>query len=173
MSIGIIALFTIVAIISTLAAIRWVSQFKHRRERNKLLVNFNEFVKENQLNLENKQTLNKNMIGIDRSQFKLVFLNGHHNPPQKILIDLRAISECRLLKIKNKSNGYISRIYLKCIYKDKNIPDLLLPFYNEKTDKLFRIMRLAKKAVYWKKTIELFREPDIRIITSSHQKGSV
>lgn len=173
MSIGIIALFIIAGIILIAAVIHWVSQFKHKLERNKLLVNFNEFVEENQLNLENKQTLNKNMIGIDRSQQKLVFLDGHHNPPQKTLIDLREISECRLLKIKNKSNGYISRIYLKCIYKDKNIPDLLLPFYNEKTDKLFRIMRLAKKAIYWKKTIELFREPDIRVVTSSHQKGSV
>jgi hypothetical protein len=47
---------------------------------------------------------------------------------------------------------------LKCIFKQKDKPALILPFYNEMKDDLFKLMRLSKKAAYWEKSINIFKE---------------
>lgn len=173
MNIGIIVLCAIVAIILLIATIHAALRMKKKKETEKLLRNFNEFVSKHHLLLSKKQTLNKSMIGIDRNAFKLIFMDGNKFPPEKLVVDLKEISDCRILKIRNKSTGYISKIFLKCSFRNNDKPDVLLPFYNEKTDKLFRMMRLSKKALYWQKAIELFREPDIRFIPATYKKGSL
>ena len=163
---GNFTLFTIGAIIALAFAIPWFIHYRRKSEKRKLARYFHEFVEANNLHLENEQSLHKNRIGIDREKLKLVFMEGSKFPPKSYLIDLREVSVCKVSKIRNKSTGYIHRIFLKIIFKDKEKKNLLLPIYNESTDKLFRMMRLSKKAQYWQKSIELFREPTTRILTA-------
>ena len=173
MNIGIIVLFAIVAIILLIATIHAALRLKKKKQKENLLNHFNDFANLHHLSVSKKQTLNKSIIGIDKDGFKLLFLDGKKHPNEIFLVDLKEVSNCRVLKIRNESTGYISKIFLKCSFRKNIKPDLSLPFYNEKTDKLFRIMRLSKKALYWQKAIELFREPNVRFIPSSNKKGSL
>lgn len=105
-----------------------------------------------------KQTLNKNTSGLDRVKLKLIFIDKCKIPQRLHLINLQDILVCQLLKTRNLMNGHINNISLRCSFKEKNKPDILLPFYDEANDKLYKMMRLLKKASYWKKSITLFRE---------------
>lgn len=97
-------------------------------------------------------------IGIDRLNHKLVFLNNSDGVSKFYLINLSDLSDCRLIKQKNKSNGHISNIFLQCFFKQKDIAGIFLPFYNEMNDDLYKLMRLSRKAHYWWKSINIFRE---------------
>lgn len=173
MNTGYITFLIVGAIFIMAFVIPWLIHYRKKREKEKLLKNFSDFTEKNHLSLEKYQTLNRNVIGIDRQQQKLVFMEGTNHPLHTELVDLREIASCKVSKLRNKNTGYITRIFLKIIFKDKEKDYLLLPFYNESTDKLFRMMRLSKKALYWQKSIELFREPNTRIITTSQKKGSL
>jgi hypothetical protein len=134
------------------------NRYKKKQEKNRLMREFDEFTIKHNLAIDKKQTLNKNMIGIDRMNFKLVFLDKSSDAPMFHLIDLTDISECRLVKQKNDSTGYISSIFLRCTFNKKGIEPVILPFYNEMKDDLFKMLRLSRKASYWEKSINLFRE---------------
>lgn len=98
------------------------------------------------------------MIGIDRQNMKLLFIDNTKSPHQNHLVNLNDLSACRLIKKRNKRNGYIGNISLQLVFRQKNKPEIIFPVYNESSDNLSKLMRLSKKASYWEKTINLFRE---------------
>lgn len=153
-----IALLIIAVFVLFGLAVSWRNNYKKKIENKKLLSEFDGFVIACNLAIDKKQTLNTNMIGIDRLNLKLVFLDRSKTPHQFHLIDLRELSACHLMKEKNPSNGHINNIYLECIFRGKDKPAIALPFYNEMKDDLFKLMRLSKKASYWEKSINIFRE---------------
>jgi hypothetical protein len=155
---GYIILYVIVNLILLAFLISWFINYKKKKERNRLIKEFDDFVLNNKIKIDKKQTLNKNMVGLDRENRKLVFLDRSNNSPQIQLINLPKLLSCHLLKRKNPSTGHISNISLQCTFKEKDKEDILLPFYNEANDKLYKMMRLSKKASYWEKSINLFRE---------------
>lgn len=155
---GYIILYVIVNLILLAFLISWFINYKKKKERNRLIKEFDDFVLNNKIKIDKKQTLNKNMVGLDRENMKLVFLDRSSHSPQIQLIHLPKLSSCHLLKRKNPSTGHISNISLQCTFKEKDKEDILLPFYNEANDKLYKMMRLSKKASYWEKSINLFRE---------------
>ena len=129
---------------------------KRKKKRQKQLQKFNDFVINNNLTIDNKQRFNKNIIGIDRLNFVVVFLN---NKTKKfLLIRLKDLAECRLIKERNKISGHINRIYLQCIFRQKEKEEVMLPFYNEMNDDVYMMLRLSKRAAYWAKRINIFRE---------------
>ncbi|MEO9021610.1 MAG: hypothetical protein ABI237_16775 [Ginsengibacter sp.] len=156
-----IAAFIIISLVLFGILISWYNKRKKRRDTDKLIQDFDDFAIKNNLAIDKKQTLNKNMIGIDRMNFKLVFLDNNKTPQEFHLIDLLDLSNCRLIKHKNQNNGHISNISLQCIFKEKKEQDIILPFYNEMSDDLFKMLRLSKKASYWEKSINIFRESAI------------
>lgn len=153
-----IAVFIIGAFVVLGLLLSWRNYRKKNFERKRLLDEFDAFAISHNLAIDKKQTLNKNMIGIDRLNLKLVFLDRSTGASQFHLIDLEEILNCRLVSEKNTLNGHIRSIYLKCIFKQKDKPALILPFYNEMKDDLFKLMRLSKKAAYWEKSINIFKE---------------
>lgn len=162
-----IAASLIITLILIGVILSWYNKKKKRKERDMLTKEFNEFAIRNNLAIDKKQTLNKNMIGIDRMNFKLIFLDRSTDPQEFHLIDLQELSDCRLIKQKNHSNGHISHIFLQCIFNDKNKNDISLPFYNEINDDLFQMLRLSKKASYWVKSINLFRESAVLLMQNA------
>lgn len=155
---GYIILYVIINLTLLAFLISWFINYKKKKERYKLIKEFDDFVLNNKIKIDKSQTLNKNMVGLDRGNMKLVFLNRSSHPRQIQLIHLPKLSSCRLLKRKNSTTGHISNISLQCSFKEKDKEAILLPFYNEANDTLHKMMRLSKKASYWEKSINLFRE---------------
>ena len=153
-----IALIIIAAFIGFMAFISWFVRFKKRELRKRLYREFDELVAQNSLQIDKRQTLSKNIIGIDRHNMKLAFIDNAQTPSQTQVIDLGDISSCKLVKNKNRKTGHITNIALQFHFRQKNKPEIIFPVYNEFSDDLYKLMRLSKKATYWEKTINLFRE---------------
>jgi len=144
--------FIVLAAIS----ISWLNNFKKKKEKQKQVKKFNDFVIKNNLTIDSKQRFNKNIIGLDRLNYVVVFLN--QKTKKFLLIRLKEVADCRLIKERNKTSAHISHIFLKCIFKQKGKDDVHLPFYNELTDDVYTMIRLSKRADYWAKRINIFRE---------------
>jgi hypothetical protein len=153
-----LGLFIIIAVIVLIVVISLVSNYRKKERNKKLFSAFDDFVVENKLTIDKKQTLNRNIIGLDRLNGKLIFIDNSKEPQQKHLISLQDLAACNLKKERNTKNGNISEIYLHCVFKENKQPDVKLPVYNSATDDLYKMMRLSKKASYWEKTINIFRE---------------
>lgn len=150
------ALFIVAAIVLFGIIISWVNRRNRKKETQKVIAQFDDFVLKNNLTIDKKQKANGNMIGIDRFNFMVVFLDRKTGIFH--LIDLAELSACRLIKERNQMNGHISKMYLQCVYKDKNIPPVNLPFYNAEHDSVYRMLRLSKKASYWESSINIYRK---------------
>ena len=153
-----IAVFIVGAFVVLGFLLSWRNYRRKAHESKRLLDEFDAFAMRHNLAIDKKQTLNKNMIGIDRLNLKLVFLDRSTDTSQFHLVDLEEILDCRLISEKNVSNGHIRSICLQCTFKQQDKAALILPFYNEMKDDLFKLMRLSKKAAYWEKSINIFRE---------------
>ena len=151
-----IAIGFIAFIVIATVCISLINSYKKKKEKQKQLKKFNDFVINNNLTIDSKQRFNKNIIGIDRLNYVVVFLN---NKTKKFfMVRLKDLADCHLVKERNKISGHISHIFLKCIFKEKNKADIDLPFYNELNDDVYMMMRLSKRAAYWAKRINIFRE---------------
>lgn len=153
-----IAVFIVGAFVVIGLLLSWRNYRRKTIESKRLLNEFDAFAISHNLAIDKKQTLNKNMIGIDRLNLKLVFLDRSTDASQFHLVDLEEILNCRLVSEKNISNGHIRSIYLQCTFKQQDKPALILSFYNEMKDDIFKLMRLSKKAAYWEKSINIFKE---------------
>lgn len=153
-----LGLYVLIAVIVLVLIVSWITYYKRKEREKKLFKSFDDVVDENKLTIDKKQTLNKNIIGLDRLNSKVVFINNSTVPKETHLINLPDLAACNLKKERNGKNGNISGIYLHCIYKENRQPEIKLPVYNASSDDIFKMMRLSKKGAYWEKTINLFRE---------------
>lgn len=151
-----IAIGFITFIVLAAISISWFNSFKKKKEKQKQLKKFTDFVINNNLTIDSKQRFNKDIIGIDRLNYAVVFLN--QKTKKFLLIRLIEVADCRLIKERNKISGHISHIFLKCIFREKGRTEVHLPFYNELNDDVHMMIRLSKRADYWAKRINLFRE---------------
>jgi len=142
-----IGLLIIIVLATFTIVISWINRNKKKKENENLETEFDHFAITNDLAIDKKK-LNKRMIGIDKVNLILVFFNNSSAQGEFHLIELNDLSACRLIKQKNDSTGHISRIFLKCIFIQKNRLPIELPFYNEMEDNIFKMMRLPKRAYY-------------------------
>lgn len=152
-----IPLIATIGLVILILVLGGLINYRRKAREQKLLNEFNEFARKNGLEIDKQQSLNKNMIGIDRINQKLLFLDRNRLPQQFYLIDLYEVETCDLVKSKNSKSGLINNISLRCKYK-VNKPDTLLPFFVEGVNKQYKTMRLAKKAMYWVKSVNIFKE---------------
>ena len=150
-SIGFVTFIVLAAI-----CISWFNSYKKKKEKQKQLKKFNDFVIKNKLTIDSKQRFNKNIIGIDRLNYAVVFFN--QKTKKFLLIRLNQLANCHLIKERDKTSGHINHVFLKCIFKEKSNADVHLPFYNELNDDVYMMIRLSKRADYWAKRINIFRE---------------
>lgn len=148
---------SIIGVLLLLAiGLSWMNHLRKKKQNKKLLREFDDFIIQNDLTIDNRQRFNKNIIGIDRLNYTVVFLN---NKSKKIhLIRLKDICECRLVKERSEPGGHINRIFLKCNFKQKEKAEVIFPFYNEQSDDVFAMISYSKKAAIWAKRINIFRE---------------
>ncbi|MGN6267345.1 MAG: hypothetical protein ACTHM5_16825 [Ginsengibacter sp.] len=151
-----IGLSIIVFFLLLALSISWVKRANRRKLNRKLQREFDDFVVENDLTIDNKQRFNRNIIGIDRLNYVVVFFNNKSKDIQSVR--LKDLDECRLVKEKSGPGGHIHQIYLKCNYKQKERGAVIFPFYNAYDDDLFKMIAISKKANNWAKRINIFRE---------------
>lgn len=151
-------LFIVADVIVLGLLILWLIKYQNKKIRSKTLKEFNSYVAENNLVMDKMQTLNKNIIGLDRENMKIVFLDRSRKTNQLLAINLEEIRSCKTVKSRKTTGGHIHRIDLQINFKDASKDAILLPFYDENRDKFYKMMRLAKKAYYWQKSITLFKE---------------
>lgn len=148
---SIIGFFLLLAV-----SVSWAKRARRKRQNKKLLKEFDDFIIENDLTIDNRQRFNKNIIGIDRLNHVVVFFNNSTKEIQSIR--LKDLAECRVIKEKNEPGGHIHHIFLKCNFKQKDRGAIVFPFYNANNDDLFMMMTISKKANNWAKRINIFRE---------------
>src|SRR6185437_4451267 len=153
-----IALFLILAVVMIVIFAAWINVNKTSNEKKILLKKFEDFSIQNNLAIDKKQVIRKNMIGIDRLNFKLVFLDTRPPKWRFHLIDMENILSCNLVKERNKTTGHISKITLHCRFENEGLSDIKFSFYDESKDDHFKTMRSFKEAFYWKKCIDIFSE---------------
>lgn len=151
-------LFIIADIIFLVFLVVWLVRYQNKKIRSRTMKEFDDFVTANNLTIETKQTLNKNIIGLDRENMILVFLDRKNMSKPVRKIDLEEILSCKTIKSRKTDNSHIKSISLEIIYRNPEKERVVLPFYHENNDKFYKMMRLAKKAYYWEKRINLFRE---------------
>lgn len=118
---------------------------------------FDQFILKNNLTVEKEQTLNRNRIAIDRENGKVIFVDKTKTPTANLLINLEDIVDCKMVQQHHPKDGHISSISLRFDLKTANEP-VVLCIYKEHRDPMYKMMRLTKKAFYWEKTINLYRE---------------
>lgn len=150
-------IFILLAILILIVVATWWFLSKRKTDREHLLKEkFYKMAAQNDLYINKSQTLNRNMIGIDRRKLKILFLDGHDVAVQEKVIDLKNVAECSVHNEINPANGFIKNIYLRfAMFKPGEIE--FLQFYREKSDPLEKKMRLSKKTSYWEKTINLYK----------------
>ncbi|MEO8822415.1 MAG: hypothetical protein ABI366_02495 [Ginsengibacter sp.] len=146
-------------------SISWIRRARRKKQNNKLQKEFDDYVIKNDLTIDNKQRFNKNIIGIDRLNYVVVFFNNNSQKIQSVR--LKDLAECRVIKEKNEPGGHINQIFLKCNYKQKERGEIIFPFYNAHNDDLFMMMTISKKANNWAKRINIFREA--ALLKNSHR----
>ncbi len=81
-------LFTIAGLIAFLALLSWYADYRKNKNHQKLLTEFDDLVSKNNLTIDKKQTLNKNIIGIDKQHMKLVAVDNSKPSQQRHVINL-------------------------------------------------------------------------------------
>jgi phage anti-repressor protein len=158
-AIEIIALSLIIGFLLIAFSISLVRRKARKKQHKKLLQEFDDFIIEQDLTIDNKQRFNKNIIGIDRLNYVVVFFND--NTKKIHSVRLKDIAECSIIKEENEPGGHIQQIFLKCNYKQKELGSIIFPFYNAHKDDLFMLMTISKRANTWAKRINIFREAAI------------
>ncbi|MEO8719928.1 MAG: hypothetical protein ABI297_08715 [Ginsengibacter sp.] len=153
-----IAIFILVFLILFGFSISWFNHHKKKKDHKMLSEKFDDFVIKNQLAIDKKQEVHQGMIGIDRLNLKLVFLDNRSIPALFHVTNLEDIATCRLIKQKNAINGHISKISLQYILKNKKEADINIVFYDALHDDIFKMMRLSKEASFWEKRIHIFQQ---------------
>ncbi|MEO8819831.1 MAG: hypothetical protein ABI267_04745 [Ginsengibacter sp.] len=69
-SLSIIGVLLLLAI-----GLSWINHLRKKKQNKKLLREFDDFIIQNKLTIDNRQRFNKNIIGIDRLNYVVVFLN--------------------------------------------------------------------------------------------------
>ena len=150
-------IFILLAVLLLIVLTTWWLLIKRKTDREHLLKEkFYQMAAQNDLYINKSQTLNRNMIGIDRRKLKILFLDGHDGALQEKVIDLKNIAECSVHNEINPTNGFIKNIFLRCAMRKPGEIELL-QFYRESSDPLDKKMRLSKKTSYWQKTINLYK----------------
>ena len=117
--------------------------------RNKLQSAVRHLILMNKLAIANLEWFNNKMIGIDKKNRKLIFVQVQKDEVQKLCIDLRLASTCRVVK-----TNHDDEIFLQLQLKNSN--DLTrINFYDSSSDHARNKTTLLEKARAWKERISL------------------
>ena len=131
-------LFIIADILLLVFLVLWLVRYQNKKIRSRTMKEFEEFVAMKNLTIETRQTLNKNIIGLDKENMILVFLDRKNTIKPVRTIDLNEILSCKIIKSRKSPNSHITSISLEILYRNPEKERVILPFYSENNDKFYK-----------------------------------
>ncbi|MFZ1807832.1 MAG: hypothetical protein WAU36_11440 [Cyclobacteriaceae bacterium] len=101
-----------------------------------------DFATRHSAQIDEHDVWNATAIGLDKIKLKLFYVQTNGESQIDREVDIKKVLQCRVEKksrtISNNGNNnkIIERLDLYFVFTDKNSPDLLLPFYDNKRDSL-------------------------------------
>lgn len=135
------------------------SQIRSKKKKRKLLAEFRELGKANNVNISEYENWNHYAIGIDKESAKLIYLNTDLADKGPVIIDLSLVKSCEVqdftrgVDTKSGRINVMDLLKLRLTLKANDIPPISLEFYNSETDATphHETEILAK----WKKIVEI------------------
>ncbi len=140
---------TVVALLLSAYAYRLI---KHQIIRNRLLLMLREIAEIRGLKIDEYQLLHEQILGIDRRQGILIYLNYAHRINSRI-VDLKDVTACSLIL-----KQVVAQLALT--YRQPSRPPVSISFYRKYSEPGFKRKRRINTAIYWK-----------GLITASHAYG--
>jgi hypothetical protein len=124
--------------------------------RTKLEGAFDQLIKNNQLRIVDTESFRDRVIGIDKVNKKLVFVQFRKEGLKTLSLDLKAISFCRVTKTIDRFSGEVIKIFLHLKYEDSD-QLFSLNFYDRSYDDPRAKQSSLEKARLWKDKVNLHR----------------
>jgi hypothetical protein len=143
MAITIKIILTILLI--TILAVYTYRLIKSKVIRKRLIIMMEEIAEIRNLKIDEYQLLHEQILGIDRQNGILIYLNYSHRINSRI-VDLREVMDCSLILKKVV-------VQLELTYKQPSRPPLSVCFFRKYAESSFRRNARIKTANYWKDLI--------------------
>ncbi|MFL5788980.1 MAG: hypothetical protein ACJ748_13055 [Flavisolibacter sp.] len=141
---------------------------KIRKKELGIVNTYDRLVREYKLIIEQYDTINHKLIGLDRKNKKLLIIDHSDNNRQEVCVPLLQISNCKIVQVRNEAERCIKSIYLELLNKRNPTDKVRLSFYDEEQDKLRELPALARKALHWKNTVDVHKYPGNIYIESGY-----
>lgn len=151
-----IALLVITLLALIIFFIVWTGNNDQRKIKWRLKENYDTLVERNHMNVDIMEEFRRRIIGLDRVNRMVLFIDLSREKEQIYLFDLSTIRSCHVKKNGKEAGGYRSDIYIECILKGEGKPAIPLPFYEESVDSIQDMLFLSKKAEFWAQKINIF-----------------
>ena len=136
--------------------------YRERRKKKRqlhLAKTYERLVMHNKLSIEETLVFNNRVIGFDRRNKKLLLIDHNQASRQEECVALEQLESCELVQVKDKTKRNTTRFFLELNYKrDKGT--LKFIFFDEAKDKVTEKPSLIKRAEYWKRKINLYKNRD-------------
>lgn len=135
----------------------WFKSYNRSKEKSRLLKSLEKARQRHNFIIDTHDLLHKKIIALDRLNRRLLLIDRSRRSEKVHIIDLREVFSCHLLNNRNTPDRHTRNISLEFIFKEMNKLALYLPFFDESHNRLHDKLRLARKAEYWEKNINLHK----------------
>jgi hypothetical protein len=120
---------------------------KQRNKALKLKRTFNRLSRKHKLSMDEVDIFNSKVIGLDKKSGKLLLFEYMNNRLRQICISLKELESHRIVKVMDKTEGYISELVMEFRLGDQK--PAYFTFYDSTKDSASAFSSLRDKAKYW------------------------
>ena len=130
----------IVVIVLVLVVLIGMGNFNKKKKEKKMLEALLVAAEKNNSRISEFDLWNNSRIGIDKATRKLFFIRTTETEEVAKVVDLpeilkgKAVNTSKAFSYKGSSQAVVERIELVLTNRDKNKPDVILEFYNSRSD---------------------------------------
>jgi|SRR6185437_765274 hypothetical protein len=157
-----VAILIILVVLAPILILRRINRFELKKEEKLMLQEFDELRKDNHLTIEVIEKLGKRIIGLDKLNQKVLFLDKTKEATQIHLFDLRRLSFCEIVKTVARPERHIGTLAIQCSFKDPNHPSVYLTIFDIHFDNMADLSILEKRAECWKQNISTYKDHEMR-----------
>jgi len=157
-----IAILIILVVLAPILILRWINRSELKKEEKLLLQEFDKLRKDNQLTIGLIEKLGKRVIGLDKLNQKVLFLDKTKEATQVHLFDLRRLSFCEIVKTIARPERHFGTLAIQCSFKDPNHPPIHLTIFDIHFDNMDDFSIIEKKAHCLKHRISIYKDDETK-----------
>jgi len=163
-----VAILIILVVVAPIMILMRINRSELKKEENLLLQEFDDLRKENQLTIGVIEKMGKRIIGLDKLNRKVLFLDKTKETTQVHLFDLRRLSSCEIVKTVARPERHIGTLGIQCLFMDSNHPSIHLTIFDTHFDNIDDLSSIEKKAECWKQNISIHKGHEMQRFGSEH-----